>query len=94
MSESKRVNIPSYHTYESEQLEAIFFWYSASSSEPRWELHPGLKKVEQAIKNDEMRRVCENEWPDMLMHIFEPSQNSADYFHFQIEFSYKAIQII
>lgn len=89
MSGSQRVNLKRYTTYESKTLESIFFWFSADDSlEPRWELHPGLKEVEKEVEQGRMYRVCETQWPDMLMHVFEPSQNSADYFHFQTVHQY------
>jgi len=82
MSGSKRVNVKSYYHYESDSLGQIFLWYHSDDTEPEWELHPGLQDIENEIKRDTMVRKCQNRWPDMLMHIFEPSQNSGDYFHF------------
>mmetsp|Transcript_8732 Transcript_8732/g.14140 ORF Transcript_8732/g.14140 Transcript_8732/m.14140 type:complete len:437 (+) Transcript_8732:31-1341(+) len=88
MSGSKRVNVKNYHTYESKELGEIFFWFHAEGLEPQWGLHPGLKEIENSTRNEGMRRVCSTSWPDMLMHVFEPSQNSADYFHFQTVHQY------
>ncbi len=80
---SKRVDLPSWTTYESAELGVVFFWFSADGEkEPRWPLSEALSQVEGLIKFDGMRRVYADRWSDMLMHVFEPSQNSADPIHF------------
>ncbi|CAK9016084.1 Cholesterol 7-desaturase nvd 1 (Neverland 1) (Nvd-Ci-1) [Durusdinium trenchii] len=88
MSGSKRVNVKKFTTYESPELGSIFFWYHCEDKEPEWELHPGLSEIEKDVKSGKMRRVSANRWSDMMMHVFEASQNSADYFHFSTVHQY------
>lgn len=82
MSGSKRVNAKQYTVIESKPLGAVFFWFDAEGREPQWGLHRGLLEVESEIEQGKMRSIWSNRWDDMMLHVFEPSQNSADDFHF------------
>jgi len=88
MTGTPRVNTKSYHTVESKELGTIMFWYHADGLEPQWELHKGMKEIEEYTKDGSMRRIGTAAWDDMMLHVFEPSQNSADYFHFQTVHQY------
>ena len=82
MSGSVRVNAKKYHVIESKPLGAVMFWFDAEGREPQWELHPGLLEVEKDLEKGKMRHIACDDWDDLLLHVFEPSQNSADDFHF------------
>mmetsp|Transcript_12692 Transcript_12692/g.14560 ORF Transcript_12692/g.14560 Transcript_12692/m.14560 type:complete len:437 (+) Transcript_12692:166-1476(+) len=88
MSNSNRVNAKAYHSLESKALGSVFLWFDADGREPQWELHPGLREIEEWVEEGKMRSVWHNRWEDMLLHVFEPSQNSADDFHFQTVHQY------
>eukprot|EP00924_Labyrinthula_sp_SR-Ha-C_P016907 augustus_masked-scaffold_6-processed-gene-18.53-mRNA-1 protein AED:1.00 eAED:1.00 QI:0/-1/0/0/-1/1/1/0/477 len=56
---------------------------------PLWQIHSGLFEVEELIKKGEVKHATTMPWgKDCLMHILEPSQNTADEFHFSTVHQY------
>lgn len=77
-----RCNTTKYYSLEKHNM--IFLWYHADNKEPN--------TYEIGILNelDNYTYITRKQMNTMNMHIFEPSQNSADYYHFQTVHRYLA----
>lgn len=78
MGHSTRVNARKYETRE--RLNNIFVWYHAAEKPPDYEL---LVLDEMEDPKEGFRYVTTVDFDDWNMHIMEPSQNSADWYHFK-----------
>jgi cholesterol 7-dehydrogenase len=74
---SKRLSAKSYVVREI--LNQVFVWLHADDAEPEFELT--ILQEEEA--SGELRFVTNMEFDPFMMHLMEPSQNSADWYHFQ-----------
>jgi nitrite reductase/ring-hydroxylating ferredoxin subunit len=77
MAGSKRVNARKYEIRE--RLGLIFVWYDPSEKEPWYE----LTVLDEIENKNEFRPITTANFADWNMHIMEPSQNSADWYHFR-----------
>lgn len=70
-----RCNSKSYSVLENHNM--IFFWYHAENEPPNREIDL-FREIDSSY-----RYISSSRMDTMNMHIFEPSQNSADYYHFR-----------
>jgi len=71
-----------------EKLGIVYIWYHADKEPPQYT----LEEVDEVCdEKNNFRFVTDIPWgPDWLMHVMEPSQNSADWYHFQTVHRYMA----
>ena len=79
---SDRCNTKKYYTLE--KMGLIFVWYHADNDPPKKEIDL-FRELDKSY-----RFISHCDLDDMEMHIFEPSQNSADYYHFKTVHRYLA----
>ena len=79
---SERCNTKAYPVLESHGM--VFMWYHADSEPPT-----GQIALLDSI-DDSYRSLGHRWFDEMQMHVFEPSQNSADYEHFKTVHRYLA----
>jgi cholesterol 7-dehydrogenase len=77
MEGSTRVNARKYEIRE--RLGIIFVWYDPSDKPPWYE----LTVLDEIEDKSEFRYIATADFADWNMHIMEPSQNSADWYHFR-----------
>lgn len=70
------------HVYE--RVGLVLVWIDPDGNSPMFE--PTM--LDELEDRSKFRHIANDEWRDFMMHVMEPSQNSADWYHFQTVHAY------